>query len=237
MRAYEIFLEDVTDQIQPNQAVGSGPGKIAQTPGNKAAKPAMPSATTIANAAQGAGTTPDATQPVGQKQMMGQNVPGQQQTGSATQGTVGTMGTAGRPGTPDPKSGMTQTPAQQQSQLQKAQSQLQQKQQQDQIAQKKTDLTKDLNQLKTVAPSINVSKDADALTKPADERSPQDLKNMAGITNDIASIIGQQNGTQQLKQLLMKMKTLDAQKQQAQQADNQAELDSLSQQNTPTQAR
>ena len=75
MRAYEIFREDVTDQIQPNQAVGNGPGKIAQTPGNSSVKPKVPNikpaTPQLAKADDDQGTDPiQGNQPVaGQKKI------------------------------------------------------------------------------------------------------------------------------------------------------------------------
>jgi hypothetical protein len=223
--------------VKGAQTIGQGVGRATQAVGNTANRAQAMGQGTNNNLGQKIG---QGAKNLGQKIGQGLNSAGQQlgqqlgpnQTstpGSATQGTVGTVGTQAQPGQADPKSGEV-AQDQNDQQNQQAQQQLQQKQQVAHQQQDKATLTKDLNQLKTSDPNINVPKTVDSLMQDPSKRTPDQKNQLSTITQDIVSpMIKNQQGTQQLKQLATKFATADNKAQTAQQEKDQAELVKMAQ--------
>jgi hypothetical protein len=192
MRASEFTTEAVFDS---NPSINAGPGKIAQTPGTKAAQPQSPEIIGRNKALTSLGIDPAQYD----KQLA--NSQPNQQVGQNTSNQVGTTGVTNNTVV---KPGVEQNSRQQQVDQQK-----------------QSALLKNLQQLKTAAPGINVQKDVTALSKDPSQQTPQDKQNLANIATQLGPVLKNPSGVQSLKQLISKMQALDT-KQQDLEKKNQA---------------
>jgi hypothetical protein len=192
MRASEFTTEAVFDS---NPSINAVPGKIAQTPGTKAAQPQSPEIIGRNKALTSLGIDPAQYD----KQLA--NSQPNQQVGQNTSNQVGTTGVTNNTVV---KPGVEQNSRQQQVDQQK-----------------QSALLKNLQQLKTAAPGINVQKDVTALSKDPSQQTPQDKQNLANIATQLGPVLKNPSGVQSLKQLISKMQALDT-KQQDLEKKNQA---------------
>jgi hypothetical protein len=218
MRACEFIREAVFDS---EPAINSGPGKIAQAPGNTKAKQTQPQSPEIIGrnkALTSLGIDPDQYD----AQMAGKQ--NNQQADQSPDTAANQVGTVSMSNKTVATKGGGQNPTQQAAQR------LQQQQQIDQQKQTQSSLLKNLQQLKTAVPGINVQKDVNALSKDPNKQTPQDKQNLANLTTQMQPVLKNPSGIQALKSLIAKMTTLDTKQKQDQEKKNQAELTTQAQQ-------